>query len=191
MTPPTGPPIRLPLASGEPTGDSGRSMPRLSPIRLFWTVKVGGRSTRLASSAPSFPARIEFAIVTLRLLDIPPPSSAEFPEIVLEVTVTLSAEMPPPEPYPQGFHAQFPEIVLELTFTLDAEMPPPNQSAEFPEIVLEFTVTLDAEMPPPKPAEFPEIVLEFTVTLDAEMPPPLPPRAEFHEIETNSMARVS
>ena len=107
-------------------------------------------------------------------------SVAEFPEIVLVVTVTSPvAQMPPPRPAWTAI-AEFPEIVLWVTVRhpkrrcrLRGRSPHP---ARFCDIVLLVTLTSPAEMPPPRPpAVFPEMVLEVTVrSSTVRIAPPSP-----------------
>ena len=85
----------------------------------------------------------------------PPPTPAEFPEMVQSVIVA-AAEVP---------------TAADLSYR------PPPLLAEFPEMVLSVIVTGAVPMgpiPPPTPAEFPEMVLPVMVAAPGpEMPPPL------------------
>ena len=63
--------------------------------------------------------------------------------------------------------AEFPVIVLEITVKYPKLLRPPPPRAEFPEIVVEFTNTspLPYIPPPLTPAELPDIVLPVIMTL--------------------------
>ena len=87
-------------------------------------------------------------------------STAEFPEIVLELTVTSPpARMLPPT------NAEFPEIVLELTNTSPLALTPPANDAEFSEIA---TDSIDKSFPRVNRTAFADVTTRQRQTADRD-----------------------
>src|SRR5262245_55760895 len=93
---------------------------------------------------------------------MPPPSSAELPEIVLWsiVSVVPPDQIPPAHPTPQPFIAELPVTVLPLTSRAppQAAMPPPNPSCTVLPLTVQWSIVRvlsSDQTPPPK---LPEVI---------------------------------
>src|SRR5579863_4084181 len=171
-------PIRLPLASGDPTGAATSAVPVLSPIRLCWAETVlplpGDKSGDVPLSV--FCARIVLVSVigpSPLTWKIPPPTpdAAWFCTTVLFVTVTVPPEKIAPPLAAEPAVREFPDSVLFVTVNVPTDQTaPPPEPAELPDrVLLVTTSTLAAKIAPPSPvAKFPDSALFVTVVSATE-----------------------